>query len=190
MPDTENKKSPGEAFGIKPDALPEPEDFDVDAWLDESSLPERLVEVAGDGKGFAELQKLQQEYESQLEDDDGESLASAGARESFRREYEELRQRVEKSKKTFLIRAATLTQIAEVKKGLPEDASEMDIAIELLAVQCAKPKLTAEQAKRLGDKIGPGQLEKMIRSANEATFSYDVDIPTLPASLQFPETRG
>ena len=178
----------GDAF-TKP-ADPEPEDFDVEAWLSGATLPERSVVVYGDGAGYAELQELLERYE-QAEDaaDDEESLADVGKRGEFRQQYEALRERVEKSRRAFRVRAVTGKQSKELREHLGDDATEFEVGVALVAAACVKPKLTQQQAERMADAIGIGQMTLLINAANEATFASQVEIPSLPASLRYRETQ-
>jgi hypothetical protein len=174
-------KKKGEALGA-PQAEPEPEDFDVEAWLDNSSRPERSVTVYGDGKGYAELQELQERYEALDDQAEGdESLGAVGAREQFRTEYDTIRQRVEASKRSFRVRAVTEDKMKAIRDRMGEDATEHEVGMAVLAAGCVRPKLTEAQAKRLSDRIGIGQVTLLIMAANEASFASKVEIPTLPA---------
>lgn len=180
--------SNGEAF-TKPQQ-PAPEDFDVEAWLSGASLREKHVTVYGDGAGYGQLEELLERYEQALDDaEDDESLGAVSSREQFRTEYEALRQRVEASRRTFIVRAATSKQTKAVRDRLGDDATEFEVGVALVAASCVQPKLTTEQAERMADLIGIGQMSRLIAAANEATFAAQVEIPTLPASLRSRETQ-
>jgi hypothetical protein len=162
-------------------------DFDLDAWIDDASLPETSVTVVGDGKLKAEYEELDEQFRrARATYADADRLVDPTT--DIAAQMLAVNARMKASERTFrfraLTRAESKTIIAEAPK---DDSGEPDadyLAAAWLAASSVYPRMTPEQAAKIRAKIGEGQFGSMWAAAWGISNDRRPDVPfSLAASV-------
>ena len=161
-----------------------PQDFDFDAWLDDAERPERAVTVYQRAGLIADLDRLAERIEN-ADDDEVDGPSVGGGVGKLRAEYAKLAQQFHDSALTFRIAGHDEEQKREFAKANP-DAKPTELGRLVLADAIRSPKVTAEQLKRLAEKIGEVQFSKILVAYHQAS----TELPSVSADfLPKPSTR-
>ena len=150
-----------------------PQDFDVDAWLDDAERPARSVTVYQKSGLIADLDALQ----VQIENEDGEEVdgPSMGGG-SLRARYAELARKFHESALTIRIEGRGEQERVRIA-GAIEDPAMRGAAVLADAIQY--PKLTPAQVEKLATKIGDAQFQLIVDRFNEASE----EVPSVSADF-------
>ena len=160
-----------------------PQDFDVDAWLDDAERPERSVTVYQKAGLIADLDRLGEQIGNADEDEvDGPSMG--GGVGKLRAEYAALAKQFHDSALTIRVQGRDMGERAKVAASV-SDESLRGAAVLADAIQA--PKFTPEQVNRLAEKLGGPQFQLIVKRFEEAS----ADLPSVSADfLPKPSTRG
>jgi hypothetical protein len=153
--------------------LSTPQDFDVDAWLEDAERPARSVTVYQKSGLIADLDALQ----VQIENEDGEEVdgPSMGGG-NLRARYAELARKFHESALTIRIEGRGEQERVRAA-GTVEDPALRGAAVLADAIQ--SPKFTPAQVEKLAAKIGDAQFQLIVTRFNEASE----EVPSVSADF-------
>ena len=140
-----------------------PQDFDIDAWLEDAERPARSVTVYQKAGLIADLDALA----VQIENEDGEEVdgpSMGGA--NLRAKYAELAKQFHDSALTIRIEGRGESERIKLA-GAIEDPNLRGAAVLADAIQ--SPKFTPKQVEKLAAKIGDAQFQLIVTRFNEAS---------------------
>lgn len=191
-----------EDFGADPD------DFDLDAWIDQAARPRREVKVYLDWSLLEEYDRLVQKLDEDPAADD-ESMGEVGIREQI----EDVLDRMESKHLVFTVQALTgeemkeLAEKAPTKPVLDNDGKPLldqdgkprkrvdqvalgDMTTAAAVIQVtngetgkSKPTISAKQMGNLRKRIGDGPLHNLHKAVAELAQAGQV-IPSVPSSRE------
>lgn len=175
--------------------VPDPAAFDVEAWLQDASLPEESVTVYKRPDVIAELSDLKRRIELEARSAGEERTSSEAALTPLEQEYMDLLQTFSESALTVYVRALTADELkaqravtdARTEDMLPNDANaEFGYDLLAAAVVAVKPAggertpvtFTSNKVKALRNAIGDTQVSQILTArqiAQNAMPSVDAD---------------
>jgi exonuclease V gamma subunit len=167
-----------------------PEDFDLDAWLDETKRPERSVTVYGRSDLIADMDVLEERIRvlklAVEQAGDEEELGSTGKRElrELEAQWQDLAEQFSASAFTLRVQGLTKDEQVAINVQAKEDkADDAELGYRLISAALVKPKATPKQARRLKEKLGEGQFGKVVTAYNTASTTFPkVNANFLPKS--------
>jgi hypothetical protein len=181
-----------EDFGADPD------DFDIDAWIDQGARPRRDVTVYRNWDLLQEYDRLAQK----LQQEDGADDESMGE-VSIREQIEDVIERMEASRLVFTVQALTgeelkaLAEKAPTKPLLGADGQPLkrvdQIALGDMTAAAAvikvtdgatgrsKPTISEKQVRKLRVTLGDGPMHGLFRAVTELAQAGQV-LPSVPFS--------
>jgi hypothetical protein len=161
-----------------------PQDFDLDAWLDDAERPQRSVTVYQKAGLIADLDALEAKILAAEDDADVDGPSMGGGPAKLRAEYQKLAKQFHDSALTIRVQGHS----DEEKRGfLPGSGPTEGVVYTVLADAITAPKVTADQVKRLEKKLGPAQFGLILTAYHQAS----TEIPAVSADfLPKPSTRG
>jgi hypothetical protein len=152
-----------------------PQDFDLDAWLDDAERPAHSVTVYQKAGLIADLDRLAEQIGNEDDDEvDGPSMGGG----TLRAQYAKLAKQFHDSALTIRVQGhdeAEKRALADANPGLtPTELGYIVIADAILS-----PKITAAQLKRLAGKIGEAQFNQIPIAYHQAS----TEIPTVSADF-------
>jgi len=168
----------------QPEPRPEPDAFDINAWISGVKLPEKSVVVYGRSDLVGEYEALgvelakAQATAAEIQDDRLSGPAKDDPADIAER-MEQTRQLMAGSARTFRFRSPSPDEITDVKTEAGKKATNLEVTFRLLARQCVAPAgLTWENFKAMYAGLGDGYFSAtVLRCANEAREAADIDIP-------------
>jgi hypothetical protein len=157
-----------------------PQDFDFDAWLEGAERPERAVTVYQRASLIADLDAL--EAQIIAADEDGEDVdgpSVGGGVGKLRAEYAKLARQFHESALTFRVQGRDEAQKAELVKANGDAVKRGEFGYVVLADAIMSPRVTAEQLKRLAEKVGEVQFNQLAVAYQKASN----DIPAVSADF-------
>lgn len=151
-----------------------PQDFDVDAWIDGAERPARSVTVYQKAGLIADLDALSERILN-ADDEDVDGPSMGGGVGKLRAEYQKLAQQFHDSGLTIRVEGRDASERAALaSKAEPELRGAA-----VLADAIQSPKFTPEQVKKLSDKVGAVQFQRIVDRFNEASE----EMPTVSADF-------
>lgn len=152
-----------------------PQDFDIDAWLEDAERPARSVTVYQKAGLIADLDALESRIRNADDDEvDGPSMGGGAAK--LRAEYADLARKFHASALTIRIEGRDENE--RVKAAAAATDPELRGAA-VLADAIQSPKFTPAQVKKLAGKIGEAQFGLVVDRFNEACAA----IPSVSADF-------
>jgi len=152
-----------------------PQDFDLDAWLEDAERPARSVTVYQKAGLIADLDALEDQIRNADEDEiDGPSMG--GGVSALRSKYVELARTFHESALTIRIEGRDENEKARAAAA-SGDPTLRGAAVLADAIQ--SPKFTPKQVEKLATKIGEAQFGLVVTRFNEACR----DIPSVSADF-------
>jgi hypothetical protein len=143
-----------------------PQDFDIDAWLEDAERPARSVTVYQKAGLIADLDALAEQItNAEGEEVDGPSMA--GGVDTLRAKYADLAQKFHESALTVRVQSLTQQEQAEILKGHDDD-SMADRGAIVIAAAIVQPKVTPAQVKKLNSVLGDAQFSRITDAWNQA----------------------
>lgn len=143
-----------------------PQDFDVDAWLNDAERPARSVTVYQKAGLIAELDALATQIENaEGEEVDGPSVG--GGVGTLRAKYADLARKFHDSALTVKVQSLTNQEQAELLAGHDTD-SMADRGSIVMAEAIVSPKMTAAQVRRLNAVLGDAQFQMILDAWHSA----------------------
>lgn len=184
--------------------VPDPAAFDVEAWLQDASLPEESCTVYKRPDVISELSDLKRRIELDARAAGEERSASEAELTPLEAEYMALLQTFSESALTVYVRALTSDELkhqraateARTKDMLPNDANaEFGYDLLAAAVVAVKPaggertpvKFTSDAVKALRNAIGDTQVSQILTArqiAQNAMPSVDADFLRKPSGTE------
>jgi hypothetical protein len=150
-----------------------PQDFDLDAWLEDAERPARSVTVYQKAGLIADLDSLEAQINNAEDEEvDGPSMGSG----SLRAQYAKLAKQFHDSALTIRIEGRDDNERA--KAAARESDPELRGAA-VIADAITSPRFTAKQIEKLAEKIGQAQFTHIVATF-KATYS---EIPTVSADF-------
>ena len=143
-----------------------PQDFDIDAWLNDAERPAHSVTVYQKAGLIADLDALEEQIvTAEGEEVDGPSMG-AGAGE-LRARYAELARKFHDSALTIRVQSLTNQEQAELLEHHDDDTMAERGTI-VMAAAIVEPKMTAAQVKRLNGVLGDAQFSRILDAWHKA----------------------
>lgn len=143
-----------------------PQDFDIDAWLDDAERPARSVTVYQKAGLIADLDALAEQI-SNAEGEEVDGPSMDGGSGTLRAKYADLAQKFHDSAMTVRVQSLTNQEQAELLEGHDDD-SMADRGTIVLAAAIVQPKMSAAQVKRLNSVLGDAQFGRILEAWNQA----------------------
>jgi hypothetical protein len=141
-----------------------PQDFDVDAWLNDAERPARSVTVYQKAGLIAELDALAQRIENEEgEEVDGPSMGGG----NLRAKYADLARKFHDSALTVKVQSLTNQEQAGLLKG-HEGEDQEDRGAVILAEAIVSPRMTPAQVKRFNAVLGDAQFARIMDAWHSA----------------------
>ncbi|MEU2418875.1 hypothetical protein ABZ546_13945 [Brachybacterium paraconglomeratum] len=172
-----------------------PEEFDLDAWLDQGSRPQVTVKVYRDWALMGELVKLEEQIKVADQEDDP-SLDDVTA-EELREQYQAVLDRLAESALEVTLQAITNEETRAIAAGIPEveqtfrdqhgkeqtrwKPDQVAIGDALLAEATVSPRMTRDQVRAMRVKLGDGPTNALYQTAADLRATGKV-LPSVPSS--------
>jgi hypothetical protein len=163
-----------------------PQEFDLDAWLDDAERPAHSVTVYQKAGLIADLDALESKILAAEDDEDADGPSMGGGPAKLRGEYQKIAQQFHDSALTIRVHGHDEDEKREIAKAHP-DLKPGELGYIILADAIDSPNFTPEQLKRLAKKIGETQFNQIPTAYHQAS----TEIPVVSADfLPKPSTRG
>lgn len=171
-----------------------PETFDLDAWIDQGTRPQRTVKVYRDWSLMGELVKLDEQIEAAAQEVDP-SPGDVGE-EELREQYQEIVGQLAESALEITVRALTDQEVADVAAGIPyvqQTRTDRDgvektqwvpdhvAAGDAIAAEAiVSPRMTRDQVRRMREQLGDGPTLVLYRTVTDLR-SAGKELPSVPS---------
>jgi hypothetical protein len=153
-----------------------PQDFDLDAWLDDAERPQRSVTVYQKAGLIADLDALEAKILAAEDDEDVDGPSMGGGPAKLRAEYQKLAKQFHDSALTIRIEGRDENERAKAAAGETDPALR---GAAVIADAITSPKFSAKQVEKLAEKIGEAQFANVVATF-KAAFS---DMPSVSADF-------
>ena len=143
-----------------------PQDFDIDAWLNDAERPARSVTVYQKAGLIADLDALADQIQN-AEGEEVDGPAMGGGVGTLRAKYADLAQKFHDSALTIRVQSLTQQEQAALLQGHEEDKIADRGAI-VMAEAIVHPKMSPAQVKRLNSVLGDAQFARIMEAWNQA----------------------
>lgn len=141
-----------------------PQDFDIDAWLEDAERPARSVTVYQKAGLIADLDALAERIQNEDDEEvDGPSMGGG----NLRAKYADLAQKFHDSALTIRVQSLTNQEQADLLEGHDGD-SLADRGAIVLAEAIVQPKMSPAQVRRLNSVLGDAQFSRIVDAWNQA----------------------
>lgn len=155
-----------------------PQEFDLDAWLDDAERPARSVTVYQKAGLIADLDALAEQIQNAEDAEDVDGPSMGGGPASLRAKYQKLAQQFHDSALVIKVQGHDEAEKVGFAKANP-DAGPSGLVWAVLSDAIRSPKFTPEQVKRLADKIGETQFSRVLVAYHQAS----TEIPSVSADF-------
>jgi hypothetical protein len=152
-----------------------PQEFDIDAWLDDAERPARSVTVYQKAGLIADLDALEARIEN-AEDEEVDGPSAGGG--SIRTQYAKLAKQFHDSALTIRIEGRSDDEKRDLLAG-HKDMTGTQAGYVVIADAITWPKITAAQLEKLAGKVGEVQFNRIIERFHEAC----TEIPAVSADF-------
>lgn len=154
-----------------------PQDFDIDAWLEDAERPARSVTVYQKAGLIADLDALAERIQN-ADDEEVDGPPMGGGVGNLRAKYADLAQKFHDSALTIRLEGrsdAEKRELAAANHGLT--GTQMGYVV--IADAITSPKVTPAQLEKLAGKLGDVQFDRIISRFHEAC----TELPTVSADF-------
>ena len=160
-----------------------PQDFDIDAWLEDAERPARSVTVYQKAGLIADLDALAVQIENAEADEAADlnyerGLGEQSESQRLTSEYAKLAKQFHDSALTIRIEGRTDVEKHEILAAY-KDLTPTKAGYIVVSDAIQSPKITAAQLQKLADKLGELQFDRIIARFHEAC----TEIPTVSADF-------
>lgn len=149
-----------------------PQDFNLDAWLDDADRPERSVTVYQKAGLIADLDRLAAQIENADEEEvDGPSMG--GGVGKLRSDYAKIAKQFHDSALTVRVRSISEDEQAELREKNP-DLDRRGLGQLVLSEAFVSPKATPEQVGKLERILGDAQFSLIVNAWQQACLAVPV----------------
>jgi len=163
-----------------------PQDFDIDAWLEDAERPARSVTVYQKAGLIAELDALAERIEN-AEDEEVDGPSAGGG--SLRSQYAKLAKKFHDSALVIKLEGRSDAEKRDLLAA-HKDLTGTQAGYVVIADAIQSPKITPAQLEKLAGKIGELQFDRIIARFHEAC----TEIPAVSAdflpSASIPDDGG
>lgn len=152
-----------------------PQEFDIDAWLEDAERPARSVTVYQKAGLIADLDALEARI-ANAEDEEVDGPSAGGG--SLRTQYAKLAKQFHDSALTIRIEGRSDDEKREILAGR-EGLTGTQAGYAVIADAITSPKINAAQLEKLAGKVGEVQFNRIIERFHEAC----TDIPAVSADF-------
>jgi len=150
-----------------------PQDFDLDAWLEDAERPARSVTVYQKAGLIADLDALAEQIQNAEADESAELVYERGIGESseslkLRAQYAKLAQQFHNSALTIRLEGRSEREREGIVMRVP-GLTPVQVGAAVLADAITSPKFTPEQVEKLADALGETQFSRIVARFNEAS---------------------
>lgn len=172
-----------------------PEEFDLDAWLDQGSRPQATVKVYRDWALMSELVRLEEQIEAAGQEDDP-SLDDVSA-EELRDQYQAVLDKLAESALEVTLQALTNEEVRAITAGIPEveqayrdqhgkeqtrwKPDQVAVGDALVAEATVSPKMSRDQVRKMRERLGDGPTYILYQTAADLRSAGKV-LPAVPSS--------
>lgn len=172
-----------------------PEEFDLDAWLDQGSRPQATVKVYRDWALMSELVRIEEQIKVADQEDDP-SLDDVTA-EELREQYQAVLDKLSESAIEVTLQALTNEEVRDVAAGVPEvehkfkdqhgqeqtrwKPDQVAVGDALVAEATVSPKMTRAQVRKMRERLGDGPTLILYQTATDLR-SAGKTLPSVPSS--------
>lgn len=150
-----------------------PQDFDIDAWIEDAERPARSVTVYQKAGLIADLDALEAQIQNEdAEEVDGPSMGGG----NLRAKYSDLAKKFHDSALTIRIEGRDKNERAKAAAGEAEPSLR---GAAVIADAITSPKFTPQQVEKLAEKIGEAQFDSIVATF-KAAYS---EIPAVSADF-------
>lgn len=143
-----------------------PQDFNLDAWLDDADRPERSVTVYQKAGLIADLDRLAEQINAADEEEvDGPSMG--GGVGKLRADYAKIAKQFHDSALTVRVRSISEDEQAELREKNP-DLDRRGLGQLVLSEAFVSPKATPEQVGKLERILGDAQFSLIVNAWQQA----------------------
>lgn len=174
---------------------PDDEPFNIEDVIREAELPTRTVRICVKGDLRVRYEDLHAELEAKSAEVQGrgdESLAGAGDLRGLAEQVKDAAVEMHKHMRKFVFRAISGNWASITKKHQDEQGGIKDSAAwsaELVAAAAVSPPMTAEQARRLFQKLSQGDVDLLFMTARKANFDNSAEVPKSRLASEILEGR-
>lgn len=149
-----------------------PQDFNLDAWLEDADRPERSVTVYQKAGLIADLDRLAAQIESADEEEvDGPSMG--GGVGKLRADYARIAKRFHDSALVVRVQSISDDEQAEIRAKNP-DADQRELGKLVLSEALVSPKATPDQVGKLERILGDAQFSLIVSAWHQACRAVPV----------------
>lgn len=152
-----------------------PQDFDLDAWLEDAERPARSVTVYQKAGLIADLDALEAQIEN-AEDEEVDGPSAGGG--SLRGRYAKLAKQFHDSALVIKLEGRSDAEKREILAP-HKDLTGTQAGYIVIADAIQSPKFTPAQLEKLADKLGELQFDRIITRFHEAC----TELPTVSADF-------
>jgi len=143
-----------------------PQDFDLDAWLEDADRPERSVTVYQKAGLIADLDRLAEQIQN-ADDDEVDGPSMGGGVGKLRAEYAKVAKQFHDSALTVRVRSVSDSEQAELREKNP-DLDQRALGKLVLSEAFVSPKASPEQVGKLERVLGDAQFSLIVGAWQQA----------------------
>ena len=143
-----------------------PQDFDLDAWLEDADRPERSVTVYQKAGLIADLDRLEAQI-TNADDDEVDGPSMGGGVGKLRAEYAKVAKQFHDSALTIRVRSVSDSEQAELREKNP-DLDQRALGKLVLSEAFVSPKASPEQVGKLERVLGDAQFSLVVGAWQQA----------------------
>lgn len=171
-----------------------PDDFDLDAWIDQGTRPRREVTIYRDWALLEEYDRLAARLPADDAGGSDEAMGDEGP-DAIREQMQDVLDRMEASALTFTVQALTRAEQKALAEAAPtitvdlgagntrEKINEVALGDNMLAKAIIHPHITPEQVRRLRENLGDGPVQPLYVAATELKDAGQA-LPAVPSSRE------
>lgn len=170
-----------------------PEEFDLDAWIDQGTRVQRTVKVYRDWSLMGELARLEEQITAA--DQEQDPAMDEASSEELREEYQAVLDRLAESALEVTLRSLTNEEVRTITAGIPDTEvkfrdqhgkeqvrwrqDQIAVGDALVAEASVSPKLSRDQVKRMRQTLGDGPTLVLYQTVGELREAGK-DLPSIP----------
>lgn len=172
-----------------------PEEFDLDAWIDQGTRVQRTVKVYRDWSLMGELARLEEQITAADQEQDPSMDDVSG--DDLREEYQAVLDKLAESALEVTLRSLTNEEVRTITAGIPEieqkfrdqhgkeqkrfKPDQIAVGDALVAEASVAPKLSRDQVRKMRQQLGDGPTLVLYQTVGELREAGK-DLPSIPFS--------
>ncbi|SDW32940.1 hypothetical protein SAMN04487912_102348 [Arthrobacter sp. cf158] len=156
-----------------------PQEFDLNAWLEDADRPERSVTVYQKPSLLADIDALEHQIENADPDDEIDGPSMGGGIGKLRAKYAEIAKKFHDSALVIRLKGHDDDEKQALADKHKESGSTEDLGCVILADAILEPKFTPKQVGKLEEKVGQAQFQLVAHAYHRASN----EIPSVSADF-------